>query len=257
MSHHDDRRDHDLTAHECIDPELGARIGRLTAPDCPPDLARRLEIHRAHCAHCRLRLALEERVTRGLGAGVLTLARSPGAGGRDRGRPLRRAGRLGLGFGAVAMAAGMAAMLLLPPRAVLEGRVVRGEQRQAVTRPVADEVVLGGHPQIRWTALEGASRYDVDVRQVGGDLRWSTSTPAAAVEVPEDEALPVGERYRVTVTPVPPHAARDGQLSTSFRTARLGPWLAYRLGRGVRGGQIAGGVGLLVVLASAWILRRR
>lgn len=231
----------DRLTTECIDPELGNRLWLLDTPDCPEELAARLDHHLRYCAACRLRQAVAERVEAGLRDGSLVVRPD------FRGRFAAWSG----GLGAVAVAAGLAVLLLLPPRAPHEALVLRGEDGPIIESPVPDEVVRGERPTIRWTPLAGATRYEVRVSAVDGGHDWSVSTRVAETAVPETDPLAPGTRYRIRVEPVPGHLAPDGALRSSFRTGSTGAWLRYRLERGAPAGRWLGGAGLLGLLAGA------
>ncbi len=249
----DDRHDEprEPQDHECIDLALGHDMWRRLDPACPADLRRRLEAHVAYCAACRLRVAVEDRVAAGLRDGSLSVS------ARATGGP--RLIRVTGWTGGLSLAAGLALLLLLPPRARHEDLVLRGEGVPEIARPVPGEVVLGGRPTIRWTPLAGATRYEVRVTMVGGDHIWSTATESAEVAVPGGMDLPIGERFRVSVEPVPAYLASEGALQSSFRTGGAAEWLAYRVQRGAVVGRVLGLLGFVgfagAGLASA--LRKR
>ena len=252
----DKRNNHrlDLPDYECIDPSLGEQMWRLADPECPAELQGQLQTHQAYCSHCRLQGAFEDKVVGGLGSKRLRLSKVPP---RIISFP-EPAGAWGAGLGAVALAAGFALLMLLPPRTTLDGRIMRGDETQAaILRPVADEVTLGGHPRLRWTPLEGATRYEVRIEQVGGGYAFRTATTETELSVPEGMQLPVGERYRLVVEPVPRHAAPEGGLRSSFATGGIGRWLEYRLRRGSRGGLALGGLGVILLGASLFLGRPR
>lgn len=230
---------------ECLDPDLGEQLWRREEPECPTELFERLEAHLTYCAYCRLQVAVEERTVAGLREGRLRVTLGSGRGGRIV--------RWAAGTGAMALAAGLALILLLPPRAPHEDMVMRGEGQPGIDRPVPGEVVLGGRPEVRWTELEGANRYNVEISMVGGDHSWSTTTEDAAVAIPEGMDLPVGARYRVNVAPVPGHVAPDGALRSSFRTGGGGQWIGYRLERGAPAGRLVGLAGGLVLIVAGLV----
>ena len=233
---------------ECLDPTLGNELWRLADPDCSAEVRGRLETHATFCADCRLRLAVERHAAAGLRDGSLALA--PDADGR---------GRLALwttGLGAAALAAGLALLVLMPPAAPHEQLTLRGDEGPAIERPVADEVVFGREPTVRWTPLDGATRYDLRVEAVDGDYDWSISTDTPAATVPGDRSLPADTRFRVRVAPVPAHLAPDGALRSSFRTGGLGAWFGHRLRHGADSGRALGGMGMLGIVVGLAVLMR-
>jgi len=236
------------SGYECLDPTLGAELWRLADPDCPDELRSRLETHVKFCADCRLKLAVEHGTATGLRDGSLDLT----LGANWRSRPAVWT----TGLGAAALAAGLALLILMPPRAPHEQLTLRGDDGPTIERPVADEVVLDRQPTVRWTALAGATRYDLRVEAVEGDYRWSVSTDNPEATIPREHSLPAATRFRVRVEPVPAHLAPDGALRSSFRTGSLGAWFGHRLSHGVDAGRALGGVGLAAFMAGLVVLLR-
>jgi hypothetical protein len=236
--------------HECIDPALGSELWRRHDPDCPAELRARLDAHLAYCAACRLTVAVEAGVAAGLRDRTLHVEQASGA---------HRVSRWAGGSGAGLLAAGLALLLLLPPRAPHEGLVLRGDDGPAIVRPVPDEVVLGGRPAFRWTPLAGANRYDLQVTMVDGTAAWSTTTDQAEAAVPAGMDLPRDARFRVSVQPVPAHVAPGGALRSSFRTGGLRAWLGYRARQGSPVGRVVvfGGLLGLAVAGVGAILEAR
>jgi len=162
------------------------------------------------------------------------------------------------GIGA-ALAAGLALLVLMPPSAPHEQMTLRGDEGPSIERPVAEEVVLDRRPTVRWTALPRARTYAVTVEAVGGDYRWTTNTDTPEATVPAGEELPTDTRFRVSVEPVPAHAAPDGALRSSFRTGDPAAWFGHRLRHGAdlaRGLGTVGFLGFAAGLAGLLRLRR-
>jgi len=108
--------------------------------------------------------------------------------------------------------------------------------------------------------MPGARAYDVTVAAVGGDALWSERTEATSVTVPPAAALPVGQRYRAVVTPVPPYAGPAGGLRESFATGGAEEFVRYRAAAGSPLARWFAMVSLLAVLVgTGWlvVLRRR
>ncbi len=235
---------------ECIESGLGNDLWRLDDPGCPPELRERLTVHVAHCAGCRLRLAVNRSVGVGLADGSLSAAasaaRSPWA---------RRTAWLGT----AALAAGLALVMLTPPQGRRAGLTLRGEEGPVIERPVPDEVVTTRQPVLRWTPVPDATRYDVLLESVDGAFRWTTETREPRAAVPAGLPLPGNTRFRVLITPVPPYLAPAGGLRSSFRTGSPAAWFSYRLGNGSGPGRGLLVVGMAALLASlAWSgVRRR
>ncbi len=203
--------------YECVEPELGDELWRLGAPATDAGLRRRLENHLMICDACRLRCAAERRVAAGLADGTLAL---PDA------RP--RAARALAWGGGLAVAAGLALILVLPPRARDGDRIVRAPDDPQFHRPVEGEVVRGGRPTLSWASIEGATAYRVHVDEVGGDHAWHGETAGLEIDVPADAELPLSRDYRAFVEPVPADLAQPGGVSVSFRTGTTPEFLAHR-----------------------------
>jgi len=235
---------------ECIDPGLGEDIWRLDDPGCPPDLRGRLTVHLVHCAGCRLRRAVGREIGVGLaGAGLSAAERTA--------RPRWIRGTAWLG--AAALAAGLALLMLSPPAGRRTDLTLRGEDGPAIERPTPDAVVTARQPELRWTPIPEATRYQVMLESVDGAFRWNTETDAAKARVPADASLPRDTRFRVVVTPVPGYLAPAGGLRSSFRTGSPTAWFSQRLKRGSgpgRGLLVVGLVALLASLAGTGVRRR-
>jgi len=233
------RRPQDGEPAICLDEALAGELWQLAREDCPDDLRARLENHVRYCAACRLQLAVERSIAAGLAAGDLRIARAP-----------RRSLPLWLtGAGSLALAAGLALVLLLPPVAPHFADVVRGAGEPLIERPVPDEVVLGNRPTLRWAPVFGATSYEVRVTEVAGGSSWSTRTAATEVRIPVGFELDGDARYRLRVDPTPAHLAPPGGMTTSFRTADAGRWAGYRLTHAPAGVRWLGGLGLAAALA--------
>lgn len=229
----------DRLHHECIDPDLGEQLWRLDDPATDSRLRKRLEHHVAHCAACRLQLAVGEALADGLHTGRLTL---PPPSCRRR----RLAARIA-GGGALALAASLILLLALPPATPSHMlRDAAGGPR--ITRPGPGEVVLGGQPTIAWTPADDARAYEVTVTDPGNAVAWSTRTTATEARPPADAALAAGRRYRIAVTPVPAYAGRT--MQETFRTGGALAFVGHRLGHGVRAARVLGLIALLVTVAA-------
>ncbi|MBC8426281.1 hypothetical protein H8E07_19365 [bacterium] len=209
--------------YECVDPDLGGELWRLDDPETNRALRGRLEVHVSICARCRLQLATEDWTRSGLRSERIVLR---GERSRTRITPLH----LG-GFGAMALAAGIALVFLLPAGTLDKDMLVRGNPEQpAITRPIPGEVVHGNKPRIEWTPIADATSYRVTLRQVDGSHEWSHETTDPQACVTDDALLATSARYRVLLETVPAYLASGGGLHSSFRTGTTGEFMRYRLG---------------------------
>ena len=238
--------------YECIDPSLGDELWRLDDTATPDQVRARIEDHLVFCAACRLEVSLATHVATGLRDGSLRVA------GETSRRRLAWPWWNGVG-GALA-AAGLAMILILPPGAPESGSTRRGgEEAPAITRPVSNEVVAAGHPELRWNPVTDARTYRVTVRSVDGTVEWQGEATEPRLRLPDDTPLPAGKRYRVAVEPVPAYLGGGSGLRTTFRT---GTWLdvvGFRLVAGSAVGRGVGALGLAALLfgAGAAIWQRR
>lgn len=209
-----------MSDYECIDPTLGDQIWRLEDPATATDLRTQLATHVRYCAACRLRRSLVEEVSGGLREGRLSLR-----------VPVRHPAwtMWTTRVGALAAAACLALIFVLPPRLATDGLVMRGDDEPRIIDPLAGTVIADHTPTIRWTAIPRATAYRVSVREIGGSYAWHTETSQNDAAVPADAPLPASARLRVTVEPVPTHLAPAGGLQASFRSGSWREFIGFRV----------------------------
>jgi hypothetical protein len=176
----------DTLSPECIDPDVGRDRWRLQHDPELDDAGRAaLRDHVAFCEACRLKNALEVRIVDALEADAAdNVIRVPASRFTARRRMF---GSLGSG----ALAAGLALMLLLPPRAPDAGLGRSGEAEQPFLRPVESEVIADRTPSLSWRDVEG-TRYEVpadDPLPADADLRAYLYTMPVDVGPPQGEAV--------------------------------------------------------------------
>ena len=117
---------------------------------------------------------------------------------------------------ALAIAASLAGLLLLPPRPVGADLVVRGEDEARFTRPVEGEVVSVDGCRLSWTEVPGATRYQVRITDRDGDFAWTGTTVDLHIELPANIALSEGSDYKAGMNGLPPvglpHVIVSGQF---------------------------------------------
>lgn len=231
----------DRYGYECIDPELGEQLGGLDAPGIDERLRQRLRIHLESCAACRLQREVGDELAAGLREGRLDIDIVAGPGRRPRAV---------YATGWLALAAGLALLLLLPPQFRSVGLMRDESEWPAIVSPVPEEVV-GTMPTVRWTPIKAASSYRITVAAVDGAYSWSEQTAATRTEVRPAEPLPRGQRFRVTVEPVPAHLAPAGGLRSAFSTGRLDQIAAFRLRHAPPARWVLPAAGIMLLLSGA------
>ena len=246
-------RDEPSPVFECVQPEIGGQIWRLTDPDSTAELLEPLRRHLAVCDACRLTLAVGDRLAAAAAEGAVRVEidDAPAV------RPTRRfwQPRLVGGGGLVAVAAGLVLMLMLPPRD-LTGRISRGDDAPRFLRPVEGEVVVSASPQLRWTAVDGATGYQIQVLDPDGDYAWSGRSDQETARIPADLPLPAGRDVRVLVSPVPSDLAPMGEISVSFRRGDTFAFLADRFRRAHVASAVVGLAGLVMAFGAMIWARR-
>ncbi len=209
----------------CVDPKVGERILELALPTpvADTDERRLLTAHAEVCAYCRLTLDLHRSLAEGLADGSLT---SASARVRNQTRI-----RDWTGWAAVAaIAASLACLLLLPPRAVGPSLVLRGGPDESrFLRPVEGEVVGGSGLNISWTAMPGADSYRIRLTGGPDDFAWTAETSQAHLVIPASADLPPGETFRVLLSTVPADLMPPGGISVSFRTGGTAAVASHRI----------------------------
>ncbi|MBK8168031.1 MAG: hypothetical protein IPK64_18960 [bacterium] len=222
---------------ECVEPEIGGQMDLLGQADLEPGLAARLRGHLAMCDACRLDRALARRLPEALAAleqeqvaiaaaATTTSAGSPRArvvGGHARFR--RQAGS----WGGLALAAGLALVVMMPPVPAGGNRLQRGDQDgPRFVRPVEGEVVSTGTPRLNWTPIEGASAYRVRVESTDGTYRWEATVKGTTARAPAAATAPAGVSLRAYLEPVPADLAPAGGIAVAYRAGSRGESLRYR-----------------------------
>jgi len=251
-------RDRNPDFYECVDPAVGDEMSRYHEPDLDPALRRQLENHLEICDACRWDLELQNVVVNGLERGALTI--HPGeqpadAHGNQQDKPAL-ARWLG-GVGSLALAASLVLVFSLapsPPDGDLIQRTT-GTEFQFL-RPVESEVVLGGQPELSWTALPDASMYRITLRESGGSYTWADSTRTTNIRVPAEASIPPGSRIQAFLEPVPADLAAERGVTVTFRTDGLGGFLGYRLGAAAPVSRVVGILGVLMTVMWFFVRRR-
>lgn len=215
------------TPYECIDPDTGAQIGQLERPDLDPQVRATLEAHVSVCHHCHELLRRNAKLVTLAREGRLVISADSAPLAAVRGTrpaPARSSWLAGL-----ALAASLAAVFALPPRGTTDGAVTRGAQDPRFLRPVEGEVLSSRDPLFRWTAIPGATRYRVELRDQAGRTVWSGESAVPEVRLPEPTPLPGGGEYRALLSVQPADLLPPGEPSVRFRTGSAGDMLLHRL----------------------------
>ncbi len=225
MNNFNKNSSHDKTiGFECIDQDLGSNMWRLDVADTAPELKSRLETHLSFCADCRIQRRITLETARGLSEGHLQLPGTSRVNSKIISRTISTSGFL-------ALAASLFLMFMLAPVAPQDKMAVRGgDEALIITSPVADEVLYNSTPFIRWHAVPEATSYNVRIEGVGNAYKWEINTSLAEIQIPAENILPISQRFRVFVEPVPAYLAPAGGWRSSFSTASLLPFVKYRIG---------------------------
>jgi hypothetical protein len=229
-----ERRHGEDHALRCLDPRLGADLWRLDDPATAAATRQRLDHHLAHCHSCRQQRHVEAAVLGGLRDGRFRLNWAT----RWRLHIYRGIATAG----AIALGVGLLLLFVLPPRTPLVQRTV-----PRILRPVPGEVVLGSRARLVWSAIPGATGYEVIVRDAAGEVVWRTRTDKTRAAL----TLPRNQRCLAQVT------TGGARLERSFQAAGAGGFVVYRLSAGEPVARIAAAVGLLAAAVFGFLGRPR
>ena len=205
------------TPFECVDPGIGGRIWRLEQPDLAPPLRAELEAHLAACHACRLLVSLDSAARKLVRDGRLEDEEVV-----PRPRKIRPRRRATPWIAGLALAASIVAVFLVPPRPVLPASEVRGPDPIRFLRPVEGEVLAASRPVLRWTAVAGASRYFVELRDQEGRSVWTGESSVPTLRLPEGISLPRNHAFKAILSVEPSDLMPPGATSVVFR--RGSPW---------------------------------
>lgn len=200
------------TPFERVDPEVGERIWRLEQPDLDASARAELDAHLTACDACRLLVSLD--------ATTRTLVRD---GRLEREEVALRPRRIGTRrpaapwIAGLSLAASIVAIVLVPPRPVLRRSDVRGPEPIRFLRPVEGEVIAANRPVLRWTAIAGASRYFVELRDRDGRSFWTGESAVPALRLPGGISLPRGHAFKAILSVEPSDLMPPGATSVVFR----------------------------------------
>jgi hypothetical protein len=234
----------DTLSPECIDPDVGRDRWRLQHDPELDDAGRAaLRDHVAFCEACRLKNALEVRIVDALEADAAdNVIRVPASRFTARRRMF---GSLGSG----ALAAGLALMLLLPPRAPDAGLGRSGEAEQPFLRPVESEVIADRTPSLSWRDVEGASGFRLVIESADGAYVRETLVEGTRYEVPADDPLPADADLRAYLYTMPVDVGPPQGEAVAFRTGGALDVAAHRARTAPLFVQLLTGLGLASLAA--------
>ncbi len=187
-----------------------------TCVDCHAAYADALRtLHCWHAGACDLPVPVELLAA---GRGVPGVALRVSDQRRRRRRTLRR---INLHVGAVAVAASLACVLLLPPRPASPLPLRRGGAETVFVRPVEGEILRSGLRQMEWQAVAGATQYLVQLRDEEGRQLWEGNTDRTQIRLPAAVRLVCGRGYRAFLTVRPPDLNPPGGASVAFRAGGI------------------------------------
>ncbi len=237
-------------AFECVEPHIGEQLWQRTDPDLDANLMQSLDDHLVICDACQVKLMVEDRIADQLKSGELSLDGGPVQ------RPRRWSGLTAV-TGGLALAASLVLMFSLPPTGSVAGLRRDGDNATGFVRPVEGEIVEIDNPKLSWTPVAGATAYTVEVAAVDGAWSWSGRTQQTTLNLPPG-TLPGQGRYRALVEPIPVDLAGLAETTVFFERSGLPDFVIYRVTAARVWVQGLGGLGLLALVASAWLwyLRR-
>ncbi|HMB70195.1 MAG TPA: zf-HC2 domain-containing protein [bacterium] len=234
------------TPFECVEPSVGGWLWQRERPDLDPSQRALLEAHLEVCEACREVVRLDGRLQALVREGRL---RAPTQAPRSG---LRRELRIAA---AAALAASVTALFALPPRPAVEAGLTRGGTEPRFLRPVEGEVVSASEPVLRWTPIEGVTRYRVEIRDGAGNTVWTGETEKPKIRVDEGAGLE-GTEYRALLSVRPADLASPVPASVLFRSGSPVDMLLHRA-RWARPWVQGAALLSLGLLSAAWLGRRR
>ncbi len=208
---------------DCVEPKWGDQLWRYHEPDLDPKLRQGLADHLFICDACQLSRASEEALAAALSDGRVTAA--PATSPQVISLPWLRWGSV------AAVAASLVLMLVLPPTGRQAGGVRRGASPDPhFQRPVEGEVLRTSAPELKWSAIPGATSYQVQISEVGGPYQWSAATDEPSIRIPADQPLPDDGIFRGVVQPVPADLVGMADVSVAFSRSGWREFALYRAG---------------------------
>lgn len=209
---------------ECVDPAVGGQLWQLERMDVDPSLRSLLEAHVAACDACRQIVQLDGRVQALVREGHL---REPIRGSRRR-RLVPSAPRRAVPIAALALAASLILLVVLPPRPIADTGPTRGPTGSRFTRPVEGEIVATRRPVLRWTPIDDVTEYVVELRDRDGRTVWTGESDVPEIRVDESAGLGSGREYRALLSVRPADLAPPVPASVAFRSGSWGRMLLHR-----------------------------
>ena len=233
---------------ECVDTSVGERILELESSTLDADERILLEAHRDVCSFCRLTLDLHHRLGSGIRDGSLEV---------NKFNDLKIVQqRKWTGWtAAVAIAASLVLVMVLPPRPVGPTLVERGTDDAQFLQPVEGEVVRDGELTLAWTDVPGADSYRVQITGLNEGFTWQGTSDELQLVVPQIAGLTSNETYRVLLSTVPADLLPPGGTSVSFRTGGFFAVASHRVRRAQPVSYMLALSGL--AMAFACMIRRR
>lgn len=248
--------------YECVEPELGADLDKLDAPDTDQTLRRQLENHIEVCDACRFEIAVNKNVARGLQTGRYRISSSIGwlETLRNFLSPPGRESWAGAmqTVSSISFSACVLLVFLLPPTAPQFGSGQRGpDQEPRFERPVEGEVVLNANPTLSWEPIEEASGYRITLDNAGGGYEWYGQTRENEITVPSGSPVPLDDRLRAILEPIPPDLAPSGGYSLSFRRGNLIDFIGYRVKAASLLLKLCGSLSLVSLITALAVITKR
>jgi hypothetical protein len=248
--------------YECVEPDLGEDLYLLDLSDTDPDIRRKLENHIQICDACRFEYDVKQNVEDGFRTGRYTIPTHGGWLG-SLCRFLSPPGQESWAgatqtMSTIAFAVCVLLIFILPPSTPSFGSGQRGPaEAPRFERPVEGEVVLDANPTLSWRPIEEASGYKITLDNVGGGYEWDGQTRDNTITVPSESPVPIDDRMRAILEPIPSDLAPAGGYSLSFRRGSLLDFLGYRIAAAPLLLKIFGSLALVSMVTALAIITKR
>ncbi|MCP4547668.1 MAG: hypothetical protein GY835_14505 [bacterium] len=216
---------------ECVEPEIGKLLDARPMAEYESGLREQLEAHIDVCHACRQHYRFSQEVEQLIGEGV-GVVESDNAQIISINTLFSR--RSLLVASALALVASILLAILFGPseRALLSPRSTSVIERSPtgdfqILHPFEGEVLGARGGNLKWTPVDGATSYRVELKNVETDFSWFRQVNDTSIELPESGKGP--GNYLAVIKPIPEDLTREGERSVYFRRGNTSSMLFYRI----------------------------